>query len=100
MKNLSIIGLILLGLAVLIWFVLPEFQVEDIFRPSSLMGILAGVGLGLMIGGIVGYSSKGMAIKEKERQAEIDRLQKEKEELQRQTEIIAQQQNRDNSRII
>lgn len=100
MKNLTIIGLILLGLSILIWFVLPEFRVEDIFRPSSLMGILAGVGLGLMIGGIVGYSSKGMAIKEKARLAEIERLQKEKEELERQSAALANQQNHNSGNVI
>lgn len=55
MKNLSLVGVILLGLAFLLYYMIPEFSFIRLFEPISLMGILAGIGIGLIIGGIVGY---------------------------------------------
>lgn len=47
------------------------------------MGIMGGVGIGLIIGGIVGYSAKGSAIKAERKRQELERLRREKEELER-----------------
>ena len=49
-----------------------------------MMGIMAGIGIGLIIGGVIGYISKGSAIKEEARRKEFKRLQKEKEDLEKQ----------------
>lgn len=88
MKNLTIIGVLLLLLASLLYMVLPEFSIVKLFEPISLMGILAGIGIGLIIGGIVGYVSKGKAIKEEQKRKEYKRLQQEKEELLRMAEEL------------
>lgn len=84
MKNLHFIGFLLLGLAFLLYYLLPEFSFVKLFEPISLMGILAGIGIGLIIGGIVGYVSKGSALKEEQRRRELAQLRKEKEELEKQ----------------
>ena len=85
MKNLHFIGFLLLGLAFLLYYLLPEFSFVKLFEPISLMGILAGIGIGLIIGGIVGYVSKGTALREEQKRQEIKQLRKEKEELERQS---------------
>lgn len=87
MKNLHFIGFILLGLAFLLYYLLPEFSFVKLFEPISLMGILAGIGIGLIIGGIVGYVSKGSALKEEQRRRELMQLRKEKEELEKQNAL-------------
>lgn len=56
------------------------------------MGILAGIGIGLIIGGIVGYASKGSSIKREEKSRELKQLRKEKEDLERQAAALANQQ--------
>lgn len=91
MKNLSIIGIVLLGLAFLLYSILPQFSYMKLFEPISLMGILAGIGIGLIIGGIVGYVSKGTAIKEAEKRKNYQQLQKEKLELEKQAAALARQ---------
>ena len=48
------------------------------------MGIMAGIGIGLILGGMVGYVSKGSAIKEAQKKAEYKKLQKDKEALEKQ----------------
>lgn len=68
MKNITIVGIVLLLIAFLLYYAMPEFSISKLLEPISLMGILAGVGLGLLLGGIVGYISKGSAIK-----ADLDR---------------------------
>ena len=56
------------------------------------MGILAGIGIGLIIGGIVGYISKGTALKEEEKRREIVQLRKVNEDLEKQAAELARQQ--------
>jgi hypothetical protein len=47
------------------------------------MGIMGGIGIGLIIGGIVGYLSKGKAIKNEQKKKEIEALLKEKAALEK-----------------
>ncbi len=96
MKNLSLVGVILLGLAFLLYYMIPEFSFIRLFEPISLMGILAGIGIGLIIGGIVGYVSKGTAIKEAQKRQAYLQLQKEKTELEKQAAELAKQNSSDN----
>lgn len=97
MKNLSLFGVILLGLAFLLYYMIPEFSFIRLFEPISLMGILAGIGIGLIIGGIVGYVSKGTAIKEAQKRQAYLQLQKEKTELEKQAAELAKQNSDDNT---
>lgn len=92
MKNLTFIGALLLGLAFLLYYMLPEFSVVKLFEPMNLMGILAGIGIGLIIGGIVGYVSKGAALKEEEKIRELKQLRKVNEDLEKQAAELAKQQ--------
>ncbi len=92
MKNLTFIGFILLALAFLLYYMLPEFSMVKLFEPLNLMGILAGIGIGLIIGGIVGYVSKGSSLKEEEKRRELKQLRKEKEDLEKQAAELAKQQ--------
>ncbi len=94
MKNLTFIGIILLALAFLLYYMLPEFSIVRLFEPINLMGILAGIGIGLIIGGIVGYVSKGSAIKQEQKRKEFKQLQKEKAELEKQAAELAKQQEK------
>ena len=55
------------------------------------MGIMGGVGIGLIIGGIVGYVSKGSSIKAEQKRKELQRLQQEKIEIEQQAAELAQQ---------
>ena len=57
-----------------------------------MMGIMGGVGIGLIIGGIVGYSSKGTAMKEEQRRKEYKQLQQEKAEMELKAQQIAQRE--------
>ena len=92
MRNLTFIGILLLALAFLLYYMLPQFSVVKLFEPMSLMGIMAGIGIGLIIGGIVGYISKGTALKEEEKRREIVQLRKVNEDLEKQAAALAQQQ--------
>ncbi|MEN2434577.1 hypothetical protein AAH994_04110 [Weeksellaceae bacterium A-14] len=94
MKSLTLIGLILLGLASVLFYFIPDFSVVKLFEPTTLMGILAGVGIGLFTGGIVGYVSKGSAIKEAQRRKEYLQLQKDKKELEKQAAELAKIQHK------
>ncbi len=89
MKGLTFIGFILLGLAALLFNFNSDFRFAKLFEPTTLMGILAGIGIGLIFGGIVGYVSKGSAIKEAQRKKEMQQLQKEKSELEKQAAELA-----------
>ncbi|WP_447951619.1 hypothetical protein [Chryseobacterium koreense] len=91
MKNLHFIGFLLLGMAFLLYYMLPQFSIMKLFEPISLMGILAGIGIGLIIGGIVGYVSKGTALREEQKRRELKQLKKEKEELEKQAAELASQ---------
>lgn len=92
MKNLTFIGFLLLALAFLLYYLLPQFSIVKLFEPMNLMGILAGIGIGLIIGGIVGYVSKGSALKAEQKRQEIKQLRKEKDELEKQAALLAKQQ--------
>ena len=48
--------------------------------------------MGLIIGGMIGYMSKGSAIKAEQKRKEFKQLQKDKEELEKQAAIIAQRE--------
>lgn len=91
MKNLTFIGFLLLGIAFLLYYLQPQFSAVKLFEPMTLMGILAGVGIGLIIGGIVGYASKGSAVREKEKRNEVKQLRREKEDLEKQAAELAKQ---------
>lgn len=93
MKNLTFIGFLLLGLAFILYYMLPEFSPVKLFEPMNLMGILAGIGIGLIIGGIVGYVSKGSSLKAEEKRRELKQLRKEKEDLEIQAAELAKQQS-------
>ncbi|WP_419869506.1 hypothetical protein [Chryseobacterium sp. CT-SW4] len=88
MKSLSITGFILLAVSALLFYLTTDFSVEQI-KLSHIMGIMAGIGIGLIIGGMVGYLSKGSAIKAEQKRKEFKQLQKEKEELEKQAADIA-----------
>lgn len=92
MKNLSITGIVLLSIAILLFYLTTDgFTTEQIGLPH-VMGIMGGVGIGLIIGGIVGYSSKGTAIKEEQRRKEYKQLQQEKADIELKAQQIAQRE--------
>lgn len=90
MKSVTFIGIVMLILAALLFYLTTDFAVEQI-KLSHIMGIMAGVGLGLILGSMVGYVSKGSAIKAEQKRREFKQLQKEKEELERQAAELARQ---------
>ncbi|GGP03966.1 hypothetical protein GCM10010992_14400 [Cloacibacterium rupense] len=96
MKSISTIGILLLLLSVLLFYLTTDFDVEQL-KLSHLMGILGGIGLGLIIGGIVGYVSKGSSVKAEQKRKEFLQLQNEKLELEKQAAELAQQQTKGNS---
>lgn len=81
MKALSIVGLILLTISGVLFYVETDFLLVNITM-SHLMGIMGGIGIGLFIGGIVGYISKGNALKRAKEKETMIQLQNEKYELQ------------------
>lgn len=87
MKSISIVGLILLAVSTLLFYLTTDFSVDKI-TISHVMGIMAGIGIGLIFGGMVGYLSKGSALKAEEKRKAFKQLQKEKEDLQKQTIAI------------
>lgn len=91
MKSLSITGLILLAVSTLLFYLTTDFTVEKIGLPH-VMGVMAGVGIGLIIGGMVGYVSKGSAIKADQKKKEFKQLQKDKEDLEKQAAEIAKRE--------
>ena len=71
----------------------PEISLSKKLGFSFIgMGILAGIGIGLIIGGIVGYVSKGSAVREEQKKRELKQLKKEKEDLEKQAAELAKQQ--------
>ncbi|SEF76216.1 hypothetical protein SAMN05421847_0846 [Halpernia humi] len=92
MKNLTLIGIILLALAFLLYYLMPQFSFIKLFEPINLMGILAGIGIGLIIGGLVGYVSKGSSIRKENQRKKYVQLQKEKEALEIQAAELAKNQ--------
>jgi uncharacterized integral membrane protein len=92
MKNLTIIGLVLLALSVLLFYLTTNnFTINDLKMPH-IMGIMGGIGVGLIIGGLVGYISKGSAIKAEQKKKEFKQLQKDKEDLEKQAAEIAKRE--------
>ncbi len=92
MKNLTIIGLVLLALSILLFYLTSNnFTINDL-QMSHIMGILGGIGIGLIIGGMVGYVSKGSAIKAEQKRKEFKQLQKDKEDLEKQATEIARRE--------
>lgn len=91
MKSISITGLILLAVSALLFYLTTDFTVERI-TISHVMGVMAGIGIGLIIGGMIGYISKGSAIKAEQKRKEFKQLQKDKEELEKQAAIIAKRE--------
>ena len=89
MKNLTFIGIVLLAIAFLLYYLSKDFKFIDLFEPTTLMGILAGIGIGLIIGGIVGYASKGASIREAQYRKDYKQLQLEKLELEKQAAELA-----------
>lgn len=81
MKGLSIVGIILLAVSGMLFYFTTDFAVEKITM-SHVMGMLGGIGIGLFIGGVVGYVSKGYAIKREQEKKVIERLKNDKYELQ------------------
>jgi len=79
MKSLIIIGLVLLGLGALLFY-LNDMAIDL----RVIYGALSGVGIGFIIGGIIGYVSKGNSLKEAKNREEFRQLQKEKAELEKQ----------------
>lgn len=79
MKSLVVIGIILLGLGALLFY-LNDMAIDL----RVIYGALSGIGIGLIIGGLVGYVSKGNAVKEAKIRQEFKQLQKEKAELEKQ----------------
>lgn len=91
MKGLSITGLVLLAVSALLFYLTTDFTVDKI-TISHVMGVMAGIGIGLIIGGMVGYVSKGSAIKADQKKKEFKQLQKDKEELELQAAEIAKRE--------
>lgn len=79
MKSLVVIGIILFGLGALLFY-LNDMAIDL----RVIYGALSGIGIGLVIGGLVGYVSKGNAVKEAQLRNEFKQLQKEKAELEKQ----------------
>ena len=82
MKSISFIGIVLLIISGVLFYLTTDFAVEQI-KLSHIMGIMAGIGIGLILGGMVGYVSKGSAIKEAQKKAEYKKLQRDKEALEK-----------------
>lgn len=93
MKGLTIVGVILLTISGVLFYLTTDFLVERI-TISHLMGVMAGIGIGLFAGGIVGYVSKGSAVKRERERERIAKLQNEKYELQQK---VKQQDNNNSS---
>lgn len=92
MKGIAITGLILLAVSALLFYLTTDFTVNKI-EISHVMGVMGGIGIGLIIGGMIGYVSKGSAIKAEQQRKEFKQLQKDKEELEKQAAIIAQRES-------
>lgn len=96
MKSITFLGIFLLLISIGLFYLTSNaFNLEEL-KLSHIMGIMGGVGIGLIIGGVVGYISKGSAIKEAKKKQEFKRLQKEKEELERRNAAITQKEQNNN----
>ena len=87
MKSLLIVGGILLLISGAMFYYSTDFLLEKITM-SHMMGVMGGIGIGLFIGGIVGYISKGSAIREEKKRKQFAQLQKQNKELEKKVESI------------
>ena len=78
MKNLTFVGIILLAIGVVLFYL--NNMALDL---RVVYGALCGIGVGLIFGGIVGYVSKGSAVKQENKMRQFKQLQKEKDELEK-----------------
>lgn len=78
MKNLVFTGLLLLAISTLLFYFTTNFEVAS-FQLSHFMGIMGGIGIGLFIGGIVGYRSKSTSLEAERKKEETMKLQREKQ---------------------
>ena len=90
MKNLTLTGIILLLISALLFYFTTNFELEEI-KLSHFMGVMAGIGIGLIFGGIIGYVSKGSSVKAEQKKKEMMQLQQEKLELENQAAELAKQ---------
>ena len=90
MKSLLITGITLLLISAFLFYFSTGYRIDEI-TPSHFMGVLGGIGIGLIIGGVVGYVSKGSSVKAQQKRKAIEQLQKEKVEIEKQAAEIAQQ---------
>lgn len=92
MRSLLIVGLILTAISGFMFYYTTDFNINN-WESSHYMGIMGGIGIGLIIGGVVGYVSKGSAIREAQRREEIRALEEEKKLLEKQNaKLEAQKQ--------
>jgi len=83
MKNLIFVGIVFLAIGLVLFWL--NNQVFDL---RALYGALTGIGVGLIFGGIVGYVSKGSAVKRENKKQEMKKLQQEKEALERERQKL------------
>lgn len=83
MKSLTFVGFLLFGIGALLFYM--NNKAIDL---NSIYGMLCGIGIGLISGGIVGYVSKGSAIKREEKQAAFKQLEKEKKAYEKQQALL------------
>lgn len=90
MKNLAFTGILLLLISAFLFYFTTNFDVES-FKLSHFMGIMGGIGIGLFIGGIVGYRSKSLAVKAERKKQQLMQLLEEKEALEEQAAVLAEE---------
>lgn len=88
MRSLTIVGLILTAISGFMFYFTTDFLISNL-QSSHYMGMMGGIGIGLIIGGIVGYISKGSAIKEAQRRKEIKELEEQKMLLEKRNAELA-----------
>ena len=88
MKSLVVIGIILLGLGALLFY-LNDMAIDL----RVIYGALSGIGIGLIIGGLVGYVSQGNAVKEAHLRRDFKTLQQEKAELELEKQRVVNNPN-------
>ncbi len=91
MKSITFVGIVLLLVSSVLLYLSTGFALNEI-KMSHFVGVLGGIGIGLIFGGMVGYVSKGSAIKEEQKRKEYLQLQKEKLDLEKQAAELANQQ--------
>lgn len=70
MKSSIIIGILFLILGIALGYIQCNGSKEPFLTITLVIGLLAGSGIGLILGAIGGYSSKTQSIKRKAREAE------------------------------